>query len=132
MTDNNLLLRTLRMNAAFSGFSALMILVAGNWVAAQLGLNSVVPVYITAVLLLGFALQLWQIVRTRKFQVWEIVAIISGDMAWVIGSVVLVALYFSSLTAAGLLLVDIVAIAVLFFAIQQYRGLRAYQPKEHP
>jgi len=113
------------MNAAFSGFSALMILVAGNWVAAQLGLDSAVPVYVTAVLLLGFALQLWQIVRTRKFQVWEIVAIISGDMAWVIGSVVLVALFYSSLTAAGLLLVDMVAVAILFFAIQQYRGLRA-------
>ena len=125
MSDNNLLMRTLRMNAAFSGFSALMILVAGNWVAAQLGLDSAVPVYVTAVLLLGFALQLWQIVRTRKFQVWEIVAIISGDMAWVIGSVVLVALFYSSLTAAGLLLVDMVAVAILFFAIQQYRGLRA-------
>ena len=55
----------------------------------------------------------------------EIVAIISGDMAWVVGSVVLVALFYSSLTAAGLLLVDMVAIAILFFAIQQYRGLRA-------
>ena len=127
MPDNTRLMRALRMNAIFSGFSALMLAMAGGWVAAQLGLGSAVPVYVTAGLLALFALQLWNIVRTRKVRTVEIVGIIGGDIAWVVGSVVLVALFYPSMTTAGLLLVDLVAIAVMCFAILQIRGLKAFR-----
>ena len=125
MSDSHLLLRALRLNALFSGSSALLLLIAGRWIAVQLGLNSATPVYATAGLLAIFALQLWNIVRTRKIRTIEIVGIILGDIAWVVGSAILVALFYSSVTTTGLLLVDVVAIAVLYFAIQQIRGLRA-------
>jgi hypothetical protein len=125
MSNNTLLLRALRMNAIFSGISALMLLIAGPWVAAQLGLGSIIPVYVTAGLLSLFALQLWNIVRTQEIRLVEIAGIIVGDLAWVIGSLILVALFYSSLTTTGLLLVDAIAIAVFYFAIQQIRGLRA-------
>ena len=125
LSDNNLLIRALRSNAVFSGLSALLMLVTAEWLAAQLSLRSAVPVYVTAALLILFALQLANIVRTREIKRWEIKAIISGDLAWVVASIVLVALFHQSITAAGLMLIDIVAIAVLFFAIQQIRGLRA-------
>ena len=55
---------------------------------------------------------------------WEIVSIIGGDLGWVLASIILVAIYFERLTPIGLLLVDIVAIAVLAFAILQIRGLK--------
>lgn len=125
MHNTTLLLRALRMNALFSGLSSLMLLVAGPWVAAQLGLGSVTPVYVTAGLLAIFGLQLWNIVRSGEIRTPEIAGIIGGDIAWVIGSVVLVSLFYRSLTTVGLLLVDAVAIVVLYFAIQQIRGLRA-------
>jgi len=125
MANSTLLLRALRLNAFFSASSALLLLLGGPWVAAQLGLASVVPVYVTAGLLAMFALQLGNIVRTREIRAMEIAGIIGGDIAWVAGSVILVALFYPSLTTAGLLLVDAVAIAVLYFAIQQIRGLRA-------
>jgi len=125
MSDDTLLLRALRLNAIFSASSALMMLLAGPWVAAQLGLTSVMPVYVTAALLAVFALQLGNIVRTRKIHDLEIVGIIFADIAWVVGSVVLGALFYSSLTAAGLVLVDAAAIVVLYLAIQQIRGLKA-------
>ena len=127
MSDNHPLLRALRMNAVFSMASALVLLVAARWVADQLGLAGVTPVYVTAGLLAVFALQLWNIVRTRQIRTVEIAGIIAGDIAWVIGSVVLVALFYPSLTDAGLLLVDVIAIVVLYFAIQQIRGLRAFR-----
>jgi hypothetical protein len=72
-----------------------------------------------------FALQLGNIVRTRKIHNLEVATIIFADIAWVIGSVVLSALFYSSLTVAGLVLVDVVAIVVLYLAIQQIRGLKA-------
>lgn len=125
MNNNALLIRALRFNAVFSASSALLLLLAGPWFAAQLGLTSVFPVYATAGLLAVFAWRLGNIVRTRRINDVEIIAIIISDLAWVAGSVVLVALFFSSLTTTGLLLVDIVALAVLYFAIQQIRGLRA-------
>jgi hypothetical protein len=101
------------------------LLLAGPWVAAQLGLTGVMPIYVTAVLLGLSALQLANIVRTRKIHDLEIAGIIFADIAWVLGSVVLGALFYSSLTTAGLVLVDGVAIAVLYLAIQQIRGLKA-------
>ena len=59
-----------------------------------------------------FALQLWNIVRTRQVRTWEIVSVIIGDLTWVAGSLVLV---------------DLVALAVLIFAILQIRGLRQFR-----
>lgn len=119
-----LLLRALRLNAYFSGISSLTLFAAGPWVAVQLGLGAPLLVYLTAGLLTVFSLQLFNIVRTGAIRRWEIAAIIGGDLAWVIGTVVLVAIHFDSLTTIGLLLVDLVAIAVLFLAIQQIRGMR--------
>ena len=125
MSSNSLLLRALRMNAIFSGLSAATLLLAGQWVAAQLGLGNAIPVYAAAGFLALFALQLGNIVRSGEIRRWEITSIIGGDIAWVLGSAVLVALFYRSLTTTGLLLVDVVALVVLYFAVQQIRGLRA-------
>ena len=127
LSDNNLLLRALRLNATFAGFSALAMFVSGGWMANQLGLASAIPVYVTAAMLVLFGLQLWNIVRTRNIRTWEIVGIVAADITWVAASAILVAVYYESLTAVGFMLVDIVAFAVLFFAIQQIRGLKEFR-----
>ena len=121
------LLNALRLNAAFSAISAICLFLAGGWVAAQLGLASAVPVYLVAGGLVLFALQLILIVRTGRIRHWEVRAIIGGDIAWVIGSAVLVALFYESITTIGLVMVDGVAIAVAVFAFLQIRGLRYFQ-----
>ena len=125
MPNNNLLLHAIKMNAIFSGLSALVLMLAGPWVAAQLGLAGATPVYVTAGLLAVFALQLGNIVRTGVIRPWEITSIIGGDISWVAASAVLVVLFYPALTITGLILVDFVALAVLYLAIQQIRGLRA-------
>ncbi len=130
MSETPLLLRALRWNALFSGLSAASLLLAANWVAAQLGLGSSLPVYVVATFLAVFSLQLANIVRSGRIRRWEVSAIIGGDVAWVLGSIVLVALFYRSLTDTGLILVDLVAMAVLFFAVQQVRGLRAWRDGE--
>jgi len=122
--ENRLLMRALRLNAIFSGVSALVMLASGRWIAAQIGLSDPLFIYVTAGFLMLFSLQLASIVRSRRVRSWEIAAIIGGDIAWVAASAVLVAMYFDSFTTAGLILVDAVALAVLYFAIQQVRGLK--------
>ena len=121
------LIRALRHNALFSAVSALLLFAAAGWIASQLGLGSTLPVYATAAVLVLFALRLANIVRTGVIRSWEIAGVIGGDVAWVVASVVLVAIFFDSLTTTGLVLVDLVAVAVLVFAIRQYRGLRVFQ-----
>ena len=123
--NDQILLRALSLNSLFSGMSGVCMFLAGDWIAAQLGLPATLPVYVTGCFLLIFSLQLANIVRTRVIRTWEIMALIGGDLAWVAASIVLVAMFFESLTTAGLLLVDLVAVVVLVFAIQQFRGVKA-------
>ena len=125
MAYASLLLSALRLNAWFSGVSALFLLLAAPWVAAQLGLPGTLNVYVVGGFLVLFSLQLANIVRTGSIRRWEVIAIIAGDLAWVGASLVLVVLFYPALTTAGLVLVDLVALAVLCFAIQHIRGLRA-------
>jgi hypothetical protein len=127
LSNNNLLLRALRMNAIFSAFSAVLMFVAGNWLAEQFALKSPVPVYAVGAFLGLFSLQLANVVRTRHIREWEVKGIISGDIAWVIASLGLVGIYYESISATAVMLVDIVAVVVLYFAIRQIRGLRAYR-----
>lgn len=127
VSNNNLLLRALKLNAMFSGFSAICLIVAGNWLAVQLALENAMPIYLVAGCLAMFALLLANIVRTKNIRTWEITGIIIGDIAWVVASVVLVVLFYKSITTTALVLVDLVAIVVLFFAVMQIRGLKQYR-----
>jgi hypothetical protein len=127
MNKEHPLIRALKMNAVFSGVSALFLFAAANWLATQLGLADATPVYIVAAILAVFAIQLAAIVRSRKIRFLEVAGIIGGDLAWVLASMVLVGLYYESITTTGLMLIDVVAMAVLTFAVLQIRGLRAYR-----
>jgi len=124
ISANNLLIRALTMNAIFSGFSALFMFVSGTWLAQQFALGSAIPVYTIAGFLVAFAFNLANIVRTRNIRSWEIKSIISGDLAWVVATVAIIILYYHTITPTALILLDVVALAVLFFAIQQIRGLK--------
>lgn len=126
-TPASLLIRGLAFNAVFSTVSAVGMLLAADWVAAQVGLPGPANVYAVAIFLVLFAAQLANIVRTGTIRTWEIVAIIAGDLMWVGGSVVLGALYYRSFTITGAVLVDAIAVAILIFAIMQIRGLREHR-----
>ena len=125
MPDPARLLGALRANAIFSAISAVLLVLTAPWVAQQLGLTAALPVYLAGALLVIFAARLGSIVRSARIRAWEVTGIIAGDLVWVVASVVLVALYYESLTLTGLLLVDAVAVAVLYFAIRQLLALRA-------
>ncbi len=128
MTSNHkLLLRALTLNAGFSGLSALLMFISGGWLAAQFALKSAIPIYAVAGFLAVFAFQLGNIVWTKNIRTWEIKGIISGDIAWVMASVAIITLYHQSITPTALILLDIAAAAVLFFAVMQIRGLKQYR-----
>ncbi|MFK7861793.1 MAG: hypothetical protein AB8B64_23460 [Granulosicoccus sp.] len=128
--DNKLLLRALKLNAIFSGFSALCMFITGTWLAAQFSLRSNIPIYLIASVLAVFAFLLTNIARTGIIRTWEVTMIIVGDIAWVVASVVLLVLFYRTITPTAVVLVDLVAIIVLIFAVMQIRGLTQYQKQE--
>lgn len=130
ISENNLLLRALTLNAVFSGVSAILMFIAGGWLAEQFALGNPFAVYVIAGGLTVFALQLANIVRTKNIRTWEITSIIGGDIAWVAMSVVIVVLYHRTITTTALVLLDIAAVAVLIFAILQIWGLRQYRNRD--
>lgn len=127
IATDTLLWRALVLNATFSTLCAFIMLATSEWIAQQLNLAETFWVILTAGFLFLFALQLWNIVRNRIIRSWEIISIISGDIAWVVVSLVLIAIYHDSMSGVGLVLVDLVALAVLFFAILQIRGLSTFR-----
>jgi hypothetical protein len=122
--SSELLHRALSLNAVFSAVSAVALLLASGWFAAQLGLPGRAPVLVTGTLLGLFALQLTWIVRARRIRRREILGIIAADVAWVGASILLGILYYDRLTTVGAVLVFGVALVVLTFAELQGLGLR--------
>jgi hypothetical protein len=123
-----LLRRSLMGNALFSTLSGLTILFAQGWVLRILGLSSSVNLLILGVGLIVFAATL--IINARKPQIkisdaWIAVLM---DLAWVLGSCVLI--FLVSFSTEGKWVVGVVAELVLVFAVLQVLGIRRIRKSE--
>jgi hypothetical protein len=115
-------------NALFSTLSGLTILFAQGWVLQILGLSSSVHLLILGVGLIVFAVTL--VINARKQQVKKSDAWIAVlmDLAWVVGSYVLI--FLVPFSPKGNWVVGIVAELVLLFAVLQFVGIRRIQKGE--
>ena len=128
-----LLRNTLLANAAFSGISGAVLLLASSPVAEFMGIAEWQLVEglggATVLSILGIGLFIWMadvlFVATRSPMetrlAWGIVA---GDMLWVVGSALILLTNALPLTTGGGWLVLILADAVLVFALVQIVGIR--------
>jgi len=123
-----LLRKALIGNALFSTVSGLTILFAQGWVLRILGLPSSVNLLVLGAGLIVFAVTL--VINARKQQVKESDAWIAVcmDVAWVIGSYVLI--FILPFSTEGKWVVAVVAEAVLVFAVLQFVGIRRIQKSE--
>jgi hypothetical protein len=125
---------TLALDAATSGVSGLLLLTAAGPIAALLSpagelFGLALPTLCRAVglFLLAFAGLALVAARSKPVRaglVWEVLAI---NVAWVIGSAVLVELAWDGLTLLGRLAIVAVALMVAVFALLQGIGLRRVQ-----
>jgi len=121
-THDQFLRNALRANGVFSIISGVAFLVAGRPLASWMGLGEALILQGVGVSLLVFAGGLFfNAARSsvNRTEAWTAVAL---DVAWVLGSFVLIA--FQVLTTAGNWAVAVVADLVLVFAILQGIGLR--------
>jgi hypothetical protein len=123
-----LLRKALIGNALFSAVSGLTILFAQGWVLRILGLPNSVNLLVLRAGLIVFAVTL--VINARKQQVKKSDAWIAVcmDVAWVIGSYVLI--FIVPFSTEGKWVVAVVAEAVLVFAVLQFVGIRRIQKSE--
>lgn len=123
-----LLRRALMGNAFFSTLSGLTIVFAQGWVLRILGLSRRVNLLILGVGLIVFAVTL--VINARKQQVKKSDAWIAVvmDLAWVVGSWVL--MFVVPFSTEGKWVLGLIAEIVLLFAVLQFVGIRRIQKSE--
>jgi hypothetical protein len=127
ISDKNFLQRSILGNAAFSGFSGLIMVLAAGPISQLLSLDNPIFMVITGLVLLAYMPLLVWLSNQNPVPVhfaWEVIAL---DVLWVIGSLILIFSDLVPLTSAGKWAVAITADIVFVFALLQYVGLRRQQ-----
>jgi len=120
-----LLRKALLANALFSTLSGLTVLVAQRWVSRILGLSNDANLWILGVVLIVFAVSLTFNARRQNVKMSDAWVAVSMDLAWVVGSAVLI--FVVPFSTVGQWVVILVAETVLVFALFQFLGIRRIQ-----
>ena len=122
--NNTSLHIALRSNALFSDISGLVLILFAKPLAAFLGLNNPGMLMILGIGLFAWALFLFWGSIQSEIPNWLAWLAIDGDLAWVVGTTIILLLPGISLSTAGKWTLAIVADIVLVFAIWQFFALR--------
>jgi hypothetical protein len=114
-----LLRRAMRANGGFSGISGLVCLLAADALVSFTGIPETFVFRILGVILLIFAADLFWVTSREKVNIWFGITAVILDIAWVIGSVILLMSNFLPLTIAGKWSILLLAEAVSIFALVQ-------------
>ncbi len=120
-----LLRRSLQGNAVFSAVSGLALTAYGKPLAALIGLEQAQILLGVGVSLLLYAASLFRNAAREQVSAGEAYVAVAMDVAWVLGSVVVIAL--GPLNRTGNWTVAVVADVVLLFAVLQFAGIRRMQ-----
>ena len=123
-SPSSLLRRALAANAVFSGTTGLALVLAGEALAAWLGLPDGRIALLLGLALLAFAAGLAVLARSDRPGRPLVLAVTASDMAWVAASAVLLVGFPDLLTPAGNLVVAAVAVVVAALGAAQAVGLR--------
>jgi hypothetical protein len=120
-----LLRKALIGNAVFSTLSGVTILFAQGWVLRILGLSKDVSLAILGFGLLVFAVTLVINARRQQVKTSDAWIVVLMDLAWVLGSYVLI--FVVPFSIEGKWVVGVVAELVSVFALLQFIGIRRIQ-----
>ncbi len=120
----SLLPRALCANAIFSAATGTALLALADVLGPTLGVSSPWVLRIVGLSLLPFAVQIWTLARSTPIPPARVRQVIGMDVAWVLGSIVLLVVDAVPWTAAGVAALCAVAAVVGAFAVLQTIGLR--------
>ncbi len=118
----NTLQSSLRTNAIFSGLTGLVLIALNRQIAQIFGTENNTVFWVIGILLVFFAGTI--IYEIRKQRTLATLWIIIQDLLWVIGSTVLLVFNPFAVSLIGLLLIGVVAVIVLYIAINQANALK--------
>ena len=118
----NPLQNALKINALFSIISGVTIILFNRQIANLFGVSNQTIFIITGILLVFFSFTiLYEIKRLRRlFVLW----IIIQDCIWVVASLLLIIYNPYNVSFVGNVIIGVIAIIVLYMAINQYSKLR--------
>ncbi len=127
VVPSSLLSFALMADAVISGAVVVLQLAAPEWLSQRLLLPRALLIE-TGIFLVGYTLLL--VLLARSSRVWSalIGIIIIGNVGWAVGCVALLVLGVLSPNALGVAFVLMQAVAVLFFAALEFKGLAASAP----
>ena len=120
MTSN----RILQINATATAVTGLAILAARGFLPPLFGLGSPLLLDLTALFFLAYAAGLFFFAARPQVERSALLAFAAADGAWVVGSIVVLLLFWPQLTPLARILIIGVAIVVDTFAMLQYRAAR--------
>jgi hypothetical protein len=120
MTSN----RILQINATATAATGVAMLAARGFLPPLFGLDSPIPLDLIAIFFLAYAAGLFIVAARPRVERSALLAFAAGDGAWVVGSVVVLLLFWSQLTPIARVLIVAVSIVVDIFAMLQYRASR--------
>ncbi len=118
MTSN----RILTLNALSTAGCALAMLLGRRFLYSLFGLTSPMLFDVLAVGLLAYAAALWIVSRQDSISPRSLLAFALVDDAWVVGSVIVLELFWVEMAPAARILTIAVALVVAVFALLQFRA----------
>jgi hypothetical protein len=121
MTSN----RILQINATATAATGLAMLAARGFLPPLFGLGSPLLLDAVAIFFLVYAGALFFVAARPQVERPALLAFAAGDAAWVVGSAIVLLMFWPQLTPIGRVLIIGVAIVVDAFAMLQFRAARS-------
>jgi hypothetical protein len=109
----------LKINAISSGATGLLLVVFSKFSAGLFGIGTQAPFILVGLFLIGFSIFVMYNAFQKPFKPRQIVSIIWLDRLWVLVSLLVIAIYNTSISTIGLLLILAVAVWVGLMAYLQ-------------
>jgi hypothetical protein len=121
MTSN----RILQINATATAATGLAMLAARGFLPPLFGLGSPLLLDLVAIFFLAYAAGLFYFAARPRVERPALLAFAAADGAWVLGSAVILLLFWAQLTPIARVLIVGVALVVDAFAMLQFRAARS-------
>ncbi len=125
----NKLQKSLLLNAVFSGLSGSTLILFQHSIAHLFGTKNTTVFWVVGALLVFFSCTI--VLEMIKQRPVGVLWIIVQDMLWVVGSIILLLLNPFGITVAGNIIIAMIAVIVLFMAVNQANALAGVDDKEH-
>ncbi len=124
LSQKQFIKKILLIDAAFAALSGLIAVLAAAPLTELMGLVDTLYLTILGVALMVYSADLAFFAIKAPDNTLFLKIFFAADLAWIAASILLILGFSSLFSMAGIILIDVAALAVAGFAISKYKGLR--------